>query len=142
MPLSNQVIEILQGLKPITGGREFVFALSEKPLSDVMPMKIIRKVTAVIKKDLDLDMVVTAHGFRATARTLIAERLKFDPRYIELQLSHAVPEVHGTAYNRALYIEERTMMMQRWSDYLDQVRLGRDGSKSATSVLQFPVRGA
>lgn len=62
---------------------------------------------------------VSAHGFRATARTMLAERLGADPRLIELQLGHAPPEVHGRAYNRALYINQRTDMMQRWSDYLD-----------------------
>ena len=60
-----------------------------------------------------------AHGFRASARTLLSERLNVDPRYIELQLSHSVPEVHGRAYNRALYIKQRAEMMQRWADYLN-----------------------
>jgi hypothetical protein len=60
----------------------------------------------------------------ATARTLLAERLGFDPLVIEAQLAHAVPDALGTAYNRAKYLEQRTTMMQRWADYLDTLAAG------------------
>jgi integrase len=65
-----------------------------------------------------------AHGFRATARTLIAEKLSVPEQIIEAQLAHTVKDSLGTAYNRTEWLQERVAMMQRWSDYLDQLRDG------------------
>lgn len=65
---------------------------------------------------------VTVHGFRATARTLLHEKLAFSPDAIEAQLAHDVPGRLGVAYNRTKHIEERTRMMQEWADYLDGLK--------------------
>ncbi|MCG8346045.1 MAG: hypothetical protein MI685_12915 [Chlorobiales bacterium] len=65
---------------------------------------------------------VTAHGFRATARTMLHETLGFSPDAIEAQLGHRVPDRLGTAYNRTQHIDERTRMMQAWADYLDGLK--------------------
>jgi integrase len=64
---------------------------------------------------------VTMHGFRASARTLLDEVLKFRPDYIEHQLAHSVKDPLGRAYNRTTHLEERTIMMQAWSDYLTKL---------------------
>ena len=76
---------------------------------------------------------MTAHGFRATARTLIVEVLGFDEAVTEMQLAHAVKDANGTAYNRAEFLENRQEMMRAWSDYLEDLRHGR--SKIKHSVL-------
>ena len=68
----------------------------------------------------------TVHGFRATARTMLAERLEFDPLLIEAQLAHAVKDTNGRAYNRTTYLKQRQTMMQRWADYLDKLAAGAD----------------
>jgi integrase len=67
---------------------------------------------------------MTAHGFRATARTLAAERLGIAPEVIEAQLAHAVADTLGRAYNRTSYLEQRRQMMQVWADYLGKLRDG------------------
>ena len=64
----------------------------------------------------------TAHGFRATTRTLLDEALGFRVDFIEHQLAHAVKDPLGRAYNRTSHIEERRRMMQSWADYLDGLR--------------------
>ena len=64
---------------------------------------------------------MTAHGFRALARTTIREKLHYDPDVIECQLAHKAAGPLGEAYNRAQFIEKRTIMMQEWSDYIDQL---------------------
>lgn len=69
---------------------------------------------------------MTAHGFRAMARTMAAERLGIAPEVIEAQLAHAVPDALGRAYNRTQYLEQRTELMAKWADYLDQLRKGAD----------------
>ena len=71
----------------------------------------------------------TGHGFRATARTLLDEVLKFPIERIEQQLAHQVRDMHGRAYNRTKYLEERTEMMQAWSDYLDNLKNNSAASK-------------
>jgi len=74
--------------------------------------------------------VQSVHGFRATARTLLAEELNIDPLVIEAQLAHAVKDANGRAYNRTQYLKHRTAMMQHWADYLDKLATGAD-------ILQF-----
>ena len=67
---------------------------------------------------------MTAHGFRAMARTLLDEELEVDPIYIEQQLAHAVKDANGTSYNRTKHLRQRIAMMQQWADYLDSLRVG------------------
>lgn len=64
----------------------------------------------------------TIHGFRATARTLIVERLKYPENLVEMQLGHNVRDMHGRAYNRTIFLDERREMMQKWADYLDSLK--------------------
>ncbi|GAB1352524.1 hypothetical protein MASR1M12_12550 [Erysipelotrichia bacterium] len=67
---------------------------------------------------------MTGHGWRATARTLLDEELKFPPHIIEQQLAHVVRDPLGRAYNRTTHLEERRKMMQAWADYLDKMKRG------------------
>jgi integrase len=64
---------------------------------------------------------MTAHGFRATARTLLQEELRYPVDLIEMQLGHRVADMHGRAYNRTEFLDERREMMQAWADYLDML---------------------
>ena len=68
--------------------------------------------------------VMTGHGFRAMARTILDEVLGFRPDYIEHQLAHAVRDPNGRAYNRTAHLKERKKMMQVWADYLDKLKAG------------------
>jgi len=73
---------------------------------------------------------MSAHGFRAMARTMLDEILQIRPDFIEHQLAHAVRDPNGRAYNRTAHLNERIKMMQIWADYLDGLRVG-------AKVLQF-----
>ena len=53
---------------------------------------------------------------------LIDEVLQIRPDDIEHQLAHAVRDPNGRAYNRTAHIVERKKMMQKWSDYLDDLK--------------------
>ncbi len=112
VPLSRQVMQILEERRKLTGHREHVFSNPVKPFSDVLYSQFIKKLGYSTN-------TVTAHGWRATARTVLDETLKYDPRFIEHQLSHAVQDANGRAYNRTLYLEERTEMMQTYADWID-----------------------
>jgi integrase len=131
VPLASQAIEVLRELQPLTGRSRFVFPSErtrERPMSD-------GTVNAAIRRMGFTKSEMTAHGFRAMARTLAAEKLKIDPEFIEAQLAHAVPETHGRAYNRTQFIDERRELMVKWADYLDRLRTGNNvvGLKSGAA---------
>ena len=122
VPLPTQAVQILEILKPYTESTGLVFPgerQRDKPISE----NSVR--TALIAMGYTPD-IQTWHGFRATARTMLAERLEFDPLLIEAQLAHAVRDANGRAYNRTTYLKQRQDMMQRWADYLDKLAAGAD----------------
>jgi len=118
IPISNQALQILQDLEPITGRSEYVFP-SARGRSRCMSENAVR----VALRSMGYENgTMTSHGFRAMARTLLDEVLGFRVEWIEQQLAHAVKDVHGRAYNRTKHLKQRAEMMQRWADYLDQLR--------------------
>jgi len=121
VPLSNQAIEILRELQPLSGHGEFVFMGGHNPQ---MPMSEAAINAALKRMGYDTKTQITGHGFRAMARTILHERLEIDPHIIEHQLAHNVPDALGVAYNRTKFIKQRKEMMQKWADYLDELKAG------------------
>ncbi|MDP3087038.1 MAG: integrase arm-type DNA-binding domain-containing protein [Methylotenera sp.] len=121
VPLSKQAIEIIRELFPISGNLTYVFKGGRDPQR---PMSESAVNAALKRLGYDTQNEITGHGFRAMARTILHERLNIDPHVIEHQLSHAVPDALGTAYNRTKFIDQRTKMMQIWADYLDELKAG------------------
>jgi hypothetical protein len=68
----------------------------------------------------------TWHGYRATGRTILRQVLKYPVDVIEAQLAHEGHITHGGAYDRATHLDERTVMIQHWADYLDKLATGAD----------------
>jgi hypothetical protein len=62
--------------------------------------------------------IMTGHGFRGLASTLLHEQ-GWPHDHIELQLAHAPRNAVSAAYNHALYLEPRAKMMQHWADFLE-----------------------
>ena len=122
VPLSAQALEILRGLQPITGHGRYVFPslrTSDAPMSE-------NTINAALRGMGYSKEVHTAHGFRATARTIMDEVPGERPDLIEHQLAHAVKDPNGRAYNRTAHLPARRDMMQRWADYLYKLRIGAD----------------
>ncbi|MDR1968026.1 MAG: integrase arm-type DNA-binding domain-containing protein [Burkholderiaceae bacterium] len=121
VPLARQAVAILRDeLWPLTGSGRYVFPslqTQDRPMSENTVNVALRRM------GFDQD-TMTAHGFRAMARTMMAERLGIDPQVIEAQLAHDVPDALGRAYNRTQFLEQRRAMMARWADYLDRLREG------------------
>ena len=70
---------------------------------------------------------MSAHGFRAMARTLMVENIPgIHPDVIEAQLAHGKSGPLGAAYDRAEFMQQRRQMMLTWADYLDKLRVGAD----------------
>lgn len=123
VPLPPQAVTILRELYPLTGHGRYVFPslrTGERPMSD-------NTVNAALRRMGFTSEEMTAHGFRATARTLMIERLPgIHADVIEAQLAHGKSGPLGAAYDRAEYIEQRRKMMAEWADYLDRLRMGAD----------------
>ncbi|MCL2160856.1 MAG: integrase arm-type DNA-binding domain-containing protein [Betaproteobacteria bacterium] len=123
VPLAKQAVEILRDLHQLTGHGVYVFPGArdhEKPMSGGAINVALRRI------GYDTGKEMTGHGFRAMARTLLAEELHFPREVIEHQLAHAVADTLGTAYNRTKFLKERRVMMQQWADYLDRLKKGAD----------------
>jgi integrase len=129
VPLSHQAVAILRELQAITGEGKYVFPSarsSSRPMSDNAVLAAMRR-CGIPKEEM------SGHGFRATARTILDEVLHFRVELIEHQLGHAVKDPNGRAYNRTSFLAERTEMMQRWSDYLDELKSGTAGVRGASA---------
>lgn len=122
VPLAKQALDILKELQPLTGGegRRYLFP---SPMSRSRCLSDNGVRSALRRMGYENDDM-TAHGFRAMARTLIAERLGVAAEVIEAQLAHAVADPLGRAYNRTQFLEQRRDMMSAWADYLDRLRQG------------------
>lgn len=118
VPLARQALTVLRELHPLTGHGRYVFPgerSHDRPMSE-------NSVNAALRRLGYSTDEMTGHGFRAMARTLIEEELKFSAHIIEHQLAHAVRDPNGRAYNRTTHLEARIEMMQKWADYLDKLR--------------------
>lgn len=117
VPLSEQAITIINRLQPITGRSDYILESQRtrgRPISN-------NTINAALHR-LGYKDIATGHGFRATARTLLVERLGFPVEIVEMQLAHQVRDVHGRAYNRTQWLEQRRRMMSDWDAYLENLR--------------------
>ena len=122
IPLSTQAVAELREQHKLTGHGRFVFPsllTGERCMSENTINTALRRM-GYSKDDM------TAHGFRAMARTILVEKLNVHPDVIEAQLAHNKSGPLGAAYDRAEFMEQRRTMMQTWADYLDRLRAGAD----------------
>jgi len=131
VPLAPQAVAIFKELQLLTGEGRYCFPAlhtSQRPMSENTVN------TALRRMGYSRDQA-TAHGFRAMARTLAAERLGIAAEVIEAQLAHEVGDSLGRAYNRTQFLEQRRELMVKWADYLDRLRQG-------ATVVALPERSA
>lgn len=129
VPIATQAIATLRELYALTGHGEYVFPGRDpkKPMSEAAINAALRRM------GYDTKTEITGHGFRAMARTILHEQLRFPSEVIEHQLAHRVPDALGTAYNRTKFIADRTAMMQAWADYLDKLKVAPDVQSFVTT---------
>lgn len=127
VPLAPKAIEVLREIHPLSGRGRYVFPsllTGERPMSENTVNTALRRMGFTSDE-------MTAHGFRAMARTLMVERLPgIDPNVIEAQLAHMKSGPLGAAYDRAEYMDQRRNLMKEWAAYLQKLRLGAE-------VIQF-----
>ena len=122
VPLSTQAVKILKDLQTLTSQSRYVFPSARsinRPMSDMA-------INAALDR-MGFKGEITAHGFRAMARTMLDEVLEVRVDYIEHQLAHAVKDPNGRAYNRTAHLAKRRKMMQLWADYLYNLKTDQGG---------------
>lgn len=128
VPLSRQALAILEELRPLSGGKKYIF--QGMPHHKDNPMS--RSTVNMALRRMGFKGQMTAHGFRGMASSLLNSmyvdgRKRWDSSLIEQQLSHKEKDVIKAAYDRAdcpVYVEVRREMLQVWADYLDELREG------------------
>lgn len=115
VPLSDQMLAVLEEMKPITGHYEYVFYHTgmHKPYSEEF-----------INNALDIlgyGGKQTGHGFRHIASTNLNE-LGYMGDAIEKQMAHDKKSSIRAVYNHAQHLDERRKIMQVWADFLDLLR--------------------
>jgi integrase len=129
VPLSRQALEVLELLKQISGDGAMLFP-NQNNRSQPMSNNTILKCLEIA----GYKHRMTGHGFRGIASTVLHEQ-GYNHEWIELQLAHSQRDEVSAAYNHALYIPQRTRMMQEWADYLDAI-------KSGGNVVGFKAKAA
>lgn len=129
VPLTRQALEILELLKPISGHREYLFtnqADYEKPAHS--------QTANMALKRMGFGGRLVAHGLRALASTTLNEQ-RFDAELIEAALSHADENQIRSTYNRADYLEQRRVLMNWWSDHIENAANGNLGVAAISNVI-------
>ena len=112
VPLANQTIRLLDGLREKTGETEYVFVgdRTKLPMNNNTLLRALERMGYKGK--------MTGHGFRGLASTVLHEN-EFKHLHIEKQLAHNPKDAVAHAYNHAEYLKQRSEMMQWWADYID-----------------------
>ena len=120
VPLSKQALAILKEAQALTGDGRLVFPsvrTSRRPMSE-------NTLNAALRRLGYSSDEMTSHGFRSTASTLLNESGRWSVDAIERALAHGDADTVRAAYHRGAHWQERVLMAQWWSDYLDGLRDG------------------
>ena len=122
VPLSRQTVVLLKELQTYTGGRGLLFPNYRRP-NDCMTATTLNRALERMGFNGKDSIGFSAHGFRATASTLLNEQ-GYRSDVIERQLAHAERDKVRASYNHAEYMDERKAMMQEWADLIDRLSSG------------------
>lgn len=118
VPLSQQALDVLRVMQPLSGTRDLVFPspfYPSKPLSENTFNSALAR--------MGYKNTATAHGFRALFST-VANETGWNPDVIERQLAHQERNGVRAAYHRSTYLQDRRRLIQWWADYLDARQVG------------------
>lgn len=119
VPLTEQTLEILNSLKPISGHREHVFPADRNPRHHINA-----QTANMALKRMGYEKRLVAHGLRALASTTLNQQ-GFDGDVVEAALAHVDKNEVRRVYNRADYLERRRVMMSWWSEHIAQAQFGQ-----------------
>ncbi|KMJ45969.1 integrase [Xenorhabdus khoisanae] len=120
VPLSEQVIDLLKQIQPISGSYQYVFPSRtdyRKHLSDMAINTMIRR--------MGYSGRATGHGFRHTMSTILHDQ-DFNTAWVEKQLAHVDKNSIRGTYNHAQYLDGRREMLQWYADYMEMLERGEE----------------
>jgi integrase len=118
VPLCRQALAVLVKLEAVARPGPLVFPSLHsihRPMSE-------NTMNAALRRLGYSEDEATAHGFRASASTLLNESGLWNPDAIERQLAHEDEDEIRAVYARGKYWDERVGMMAWWGDHLDRLR--------------------
>ncbi len=118
VPLPPQAVALLREIHDLTGARKYVFPNVRRPdacMSESTINQALRRLGYALK--------FSAHGFRATATSLLHE-FGYPEHLIELSLAHKERNATKAAYNQYQYFAERRDLMNTWAGMVDQWAAG------------------
>jgi integrase len=119
VPLTQQVLNLLELVKPLTGERKYIFPADRhpnKPSGSERANKALQRIGFKGR--------LVAHGMRSLASTTLNEQ-GFDGDVIEAALAHQEENEVRRAYNRSKYLERRQKLMYWWSEHIEQAQTGK-----------------
>ncbi|OKP05379.1 tyrosine-type recombinase/integrase [Xenorhabdus eapokensis] len=120
VPLSEQVIDLLKQIQPISGSYQYVFPSRtdyRKHISDMAINTMIRR--------MGYSGRATGHGFRHTMSTILHDQ-DFNTAWVEKQLAHVDKNSIRGTYNHAQYLDGRREMLQWYADYMEMLERGEN----------------
>ena len=130
VPLSPQALALLEVMRPISAHKEYVFTSQRDPLRHANQGS-----PNVALKRMGFKDMLTAHGMRALASTTLNEEA-FDYDIIEMALAHIDPNESRRSYNHAMYLPRRKVMMDWWSNRIDEAATGNMSMAASTRGLR------
>ena len=130
IPLTNQAISLLQQMKPFSGHLEYVFPNQRDRQEKAGPDSANNAL-----KRAGLKGKQTAHGMRTMASSTLNEE-EFNPDVIEAALYHLDPNEQRRTYNRTDYFKQRRVMMEWWSNRIEQAINGAMGETEGNKGLR------
>ncbi len=116
--LSDQAVAILRAMRAYTDGQQYVFP----PLARKNNLHLHRDSMSSALRDMDFRGKHVTHGFRAMLRTAGNEQLRIQPHLLDLILAHKPQGAVRKAYQRGKYYAARRRAMQKWANYLDELK--------------------
>lgn len=113
VPLSQQALDILGVMKPISAHREHIFPSRNDPKQ---PMNS-QTANAALKR-IGYGGKLVAHGLRSIASTAMNEA-GFNADVIEAALAHSDKNEVRRAYNRSTFLDKRVLLMQWWANFTE-----------------------
>lgn len=124
VPLTDTVLKLLEQIEVYTGDYDYVLASPKRPNHPVSENTLLFALYRLGYRGL-----MTVHGFRALASTVLNEQSPFHHDVIERQLAHKETDLVRAAYNRAEYLDERIKLMAWWSNWAINAELSCETSE-------------
>ncbi|MCF1456159.1 MAG: tyrosine-type recombinase/integrase, partial [Shewanella sp.] len=129
IPLTPQMLGILEAMKPVSGHREYIFPSDKDPKSHCNP----QTANMAIKR-MGFEGKLVSHGLRSLASTTLNAK-GFEPDLIEAALAHVDSNQVRAAYNRTNYLVRRRPMMEWWSQHIED---SAKGVSTFTGINSWP----